>query len=182
MSESVGESGRLGINLASSPTFEASDSSDVSSPSLGEEGIEGEGEEAAVLLSLGVPIELDLVDEESDPPLLIQGERRDSKLVCAVINDIVYSYSYRTASLPSWPIRFHFIAVNVISRYRSSIEFHHHFDSHSMVTQHDTLDAERPKCRHLLTHACTIATQQTTYVLVSAALSRCLLFLNQLLT
>lgn len=94
--------------------------------------MEGEGEEAAVLFSLGVPIELDLVDEASDPPLLIQGERRDRKLVCAVINDIVYCYSYHTASLRSWPIRFHLTAVNVISRHRSSIVFHHHFDSHPM--------------------------------------------------
>ena len=67
---SGGESGRLGIILASSPIFEDSDSSEVSSPSLGEDGIEGEGEEVAVLLSPGVPTILDFVEAVSDPPLL----------------------------------------------------------------------------------------------------------------
>ena len=62
-----GESGRLGINLASSPTFEDSESSDVSNLSLGEDGVEGEGEE--FLLSLCVPSRLDFVEAVSDPPL-----------------------------------------------------------------------------------------------------------------
>lgn len=77
MSVSGGESGRFGINLASSPTFEHSDSSEVSSPPLGEEGIDGDGEEVAVLLSPGEPTVLDFVEAVSEPPLLIQEERRD---------------------------------------------------------------------------------------------------------
>ena len=73
-----GESGRLGITFASSPTFEASDSSDVNSPSPGEEGREGEGE-ATDLPSTGVPTMLDLEEAVSDPPLQRRG--REGKLV-----------------------------------------------------------------------------------------------------
>ena len=77
--ESVrGESGRFGISFASSPTFDVSESSAVSIPSLGEEGMEGEGEEDAVFGSPGVPVILDLVEAVSDPPL--QGKDRESAL------------------------------------------------------------------------------------------------------
>ena len=73
MVESVwgGESGRFDINFASSPTF--SDSSPVRRPSLGEEGMDGEGE--AFFGSPGVPVRLDLVEAVSEPPLL--GKERD---------------------------------------------------------------------------------------------------------
>ena len=78
-SVSGGESGRLGIILASSPTFEVSDSSEVSSPSPGEEGMEAEGEEVAVLLSPGVPTILDLVEAVSEPPLFEKRREKTSK-------------------------------------------------------------------------------------------------------
>ena len=72
-----GESGRLDINFVSSPTFEVSDSSAVRRPSLGEEGMDGEGE--AVFGSPGVPVRLDLVEAVSEPPLL--GKERDGSLL-----------------------------------------------------------------------------------------------------
>ena len=78
------------------------------------------------------------------------------------------------------------------------IEFQHHFDSHSIVNCSATLDARTATQAgtrvRLLTSSSTwtkqrpdnpnIATRThcNTHVLVSAALSRCRLFLNQLLT
>ena len=64
-----GESGRFGISFASSPTLDASESSPARRSSLGEDGMEGEGEDEAVLGSPGAPVRLDLVDAASEPPL-----------------------------------------------------------------------------------------------------------------